>query len=405
MVSNGLDVALDAIEKLAGLDADRAHRPTRSPCEQARLAASAAARDPTSVSAAPRFLFLPVSGPHGMGEYVRTLQIAHAAAARWPNAEIHFALSRKAPYEPDGAFASTLLPSSPTFHTPEVIALIKQLRPNVVIFDNAGRTAQLRAAQRNGAHVVYISARSRQRRKAFRWRWMSLIEEHWVAYPEFLAGPLSAIEKFKLQWMGRPLLRYLDVMLPAPDARADALVRERFALRADSYLLLVPGGGTGHPGAHDAVQTFATAAHELAARGIPTVLVAPSSGYDMRVSTALKAVPRLPLTELAALMRYARVVIANGGSTMLQAIACRAACIAVSIANDQAKRVRQCADAGVVLAASLNADQIVGVAAALLNNEPTRAALVRHAANLQLADGLGIALASLEGLVSHEVSA
>jgi ADP-heptose:LPS heptosyltransferase len=340
-----------------------------------------------------------------MGEYVRTLQIAHAAAARWPNAEIHFALSRKAPYAPDGAFASTLLPSSPTFHTPEVVALIKQLRPNVVIFDNAGRTAQLRAAQRNGAHVVYISARSRQRRKAFRWRWMSFIEEHWVAYPEFLAGPLSAIEKFKLQWMGRPLLRYLDVLLPAADARADALVLERFELSAESYLLLVPGGGTGHPGAHDAVQTFATAAHELAARGITSVLVAPPSGYAMRTSAALKTVPRLPLTELAALMRHARVVVANGGSTMLQAIACRAPCVAVSIANDQAKRVRQCADAGLVVAAGLNADQIVGVAEALLNSEPARAALVRHAANLQLADGLGIALASLEALVNHEASA
>jgi spore coat polysaccharide biosynthesis predicted glycosyltransferase SpsG len=404
-VANGLDVALDAIEKLAALDAERAHRPTRSPCEQLRLAASATCRDLASLSATPRFLFLPVSGPHGMGEYVRTLQIAHAAATRWPNAEIHFALSRKAPYAPDGAFASTLLPSSPTFHTPEVIALIKQLRPNVVIFDNAGRTAQLRAAQRNGAHVVYISARSRQRRKAFRWRWMSLIEEHWVAYPEFLAGPLSAIEKFKLQWMGRPLLRYLDVLLPAADARADALVLERFELSAQSYVLLVPGGGTGHPGAHDAVQTFATAAHELAARDTTSVLVAPPSGYAMRVSAALKTVPRLPLTELAALMRHARVVVANGGSTMLQAIACRAPCVAVSIANDQAKRVRQCADAGLVVAAGLNADQIVGVAAALLNSEPARAALVRHAANLQLADGLGIALASLEALVNHEVCA
>jgi ADP-heptose:LPS heptosyltransferase len=405
VVANGLEVALDAIEKLTGLDTHPAYRPMRSRLDSARLAPCAAMRDETGVSAAPRFLFLPVSGPHGMGEYVRTLQIAHAVAARWPNAEIHFALSRKAPYEPDGAFASTLLPSSPTFHTPEVIALIKQLRPNVVIFDNAGRTAQLRAAQRNGARVIYISARSRQRHKAFRRRWMSLIDEHWVAYPEFLAGPLSTIERFKLRWMGRPLMRYLDVILPAPDARADALVLERFEVSAKSYLLLVPGGGTGHPGAHDAVQKFAIAAHDLAARGITSVLVAPPSSYDTRVSAALKTVARLPLVELAALMRHARVVVANGGSTMLQAIACRAPCIAVSIANDQAKRVRQCAAAGLVVAASLNADHIVGAAATLINNEPARAALVRRAANAQLADGLGIALAALEGLLTHEVSA
>ena len=127
---------------------------------------------------------------------------------------------------------ATRLPSSPTFHTPEVVALIKQLRPNIVIFDNAGRTAQLRAAQRSGARVVYISARARQRRKAFRRRWMSLIDEHWVAYPEFLSGPLSALERFKLRWMGRPLLRYLDVMLPKADTGCDARVLERLGLQA-----------------------------------------------------------------------------------------------------------------------------------------------------------------------------
>jgi spore coat polysaccharide biosynthesis predicted glycosyltransferase SpsG len=405
VVSNGLPAALDAIEKLAGLAADPAQRPKRSAFDSAEPGGPAASGLHTGVAAAPRFLFLPVSGPHGMGEYVRTLQIAHAAAARWPNAQIHFALSKKAPYEPDDAFASTLLPSSPTFHTPEVVALIEEMRPHVVIFDNAGRTSQLAAAQRIGARVVYISARSRQRRKAFRRRWMSLIDEHWVAYPEFLSGPLSTIEKFKLRWRGRPLLRYLDVMLPASDARSTAAVLERFALSAGSYVLVVPGGGTGHPGAHDAVQTFATAAHDLAARDIVTVLVAPPSGYNTHQSPALKTVPRLPLSELAALMRNARLVVANGGSTMLQAIACGAPCIAVSIAKDQAKRVRQCADASLVVAASLNADHIVSVAAALLNDEPQRAAFVRHAADLRLADGLGIALAALESLVSREAAA
>jgi spore coat polysaccharide biosynthesis predicted glycosyltransferase SpsG len=405
MVVNGLDAALDAIARLAGLDAGPARSPKRAPAGLREPELSGATALRTSLDAAPRFLFLPVSGAHGMGEYVRTLQIAHAAAARWPKAQIHFAISKKAPYEPDGAFAATLLPSSPTFHTPEVVALIEQMQPHIVVFDNAGRTAQLAAAQRTGARVIYISARARQRRKAFRWRWMSLIDEHWVAYPEFLSGPLSAIEKLKLRWMGRPLLRYLDVMLPAPAARCSASILDRLELNAKSYVLVVPGGGTGHPGAHDAVQTFATAAHALAARGIATVLVAPPSGYATRASLAFKTVPRLPLVELAALMRHARLVVANGGSTMLQAIGCHAPCIAVSIAKDQAKRVRLCADAGLVVAASLSADHIVSVATALLNNETARAALVRHATDLQLADGLGIALAALESLLGGEARA
>jgi len=402
-VANGIDAALAAIESLARLDEPEARRSPRLRPVPSAPGGPAARVDARAISA-PRFLFLPVSGPHGMGEYARALQIAQSVAVRWPTAQIHFALSREAPYETDPAFAYTMLPSSPTFHTPEVIALIERIRPDVVVFDNAGRTAQLRAAWRIGARVIYVSARARQRRKAFRLRWMSLIDEHWFAYPELLAGPLNAVETLKLRWMGRPLLRYLDVMLPPPDPQAAAAILQRLDLSTKPYVLVVPGGGTGHPGARDAVQVFAAAAQALAARGIATVLVASANGETLALPTALHTLPRLPLIELAALMRRARLVIANGGSTLLQAIACHAPCIGVSIAKDQAKRVRQCAEAGLALAATLNSASIVSVATSLIDNESARVALAHRAGDLQLADGLGIALAAIENLLGRPIA-
>src|SRR5262245_43327510 len=122
------------------------------------IAAHSAPRSPMSPSL-PRvsLLFIPVSGPSGMGEYARSLSIATAAAARWPQAKIHFALSREAPYAAEAPFPTTLLPSSATFHPRRVAALIEELKPDVVVFDNAGRTAQLRAARRLGARIVFIS--------------------------------------------------------------------------------------------------------------------------------------------------------------------------------------------------------------------------------------------------------
>ena len=83
-----------------------------------------------------------------MGEYARSLAIAQGAAARWPGASIRFVLSRAAPYADTTPFPTTLLDSSPTFHSAAVIEVIESWRPDVVIFDNAGRTAQLRAAAR-----------------------------------------------------------------------------------------------------------------------------------------------------------------------------------------------------------------------------------------------------------------
>ena len=261
-----------------------------------------------------------------MGEYARSLAIAYGAAERWPRASIQFILSRAAPYAAQSPFPAVLLASSPTFHSTAVIEIMNNWRPDIVIFDNAGRTAQLRAARKIGARVVYISARRRLRNKAFRVSWMRLIDEHWIAYPEFIAGKLRLMERLKRNLVGRPAVRYLDVILTR--------TREPPALRvgiAADYLLMVPGGGTGHPGAPDAVEVFLRAARRLAALGVDTVLVGrvgtPSavseaatggSASGSAAGSRAQLLGPLPQAELAELMRGARLIIANGGSTPLR---------------------------------------------------------------------------------------
>jgi glycosyltransferase involved in cell wall biosynthesis len=335
-----------------------------------------------------------------MGEYARSLAIARAANRRWPGGAVHFVLSRQAPYAADAPFEKTLLDSSPTFHSAAVIELLGRWRPDVVIFDNAGRTAQLRAARRLGARIVYISARARQRRKAFRWRWMRLIDEHWIAYPEFIAGRLGFFEQLKLKMLGRPVMRYLDVILSRADPAQAASVLARTGCDAGAFVLAVPGGGTGHPGADDASARFMAAAQVLAARGVATVYVGPGeSGSIEAVKPNWHHVGPLPQAELAALMRSSRLIIANGGSTLLQAIACGCACVAVPIAKDQVERTRCCVDAGVAVAAALDAASIVHAADQLLQNEPQRAALAGRAANLKLADGVEVAIRALDSLL------
>ncbi len=341
-----------------------------------------------------------------MGEYARSLSIAQAARRQWPQAHIHFILSRQAPYAATVPFPATLLDSSPTFHTAAVTESIQELKPHIVIFDNAGRTAQLRAGIRAGARIVFISSRSRQRRKAFRWRWMRLIDEHWIAYPQFIAGRFGFLERFKLDWLKRPVVRYLDVILSrAPSSRDSILAREGLDLQ--TYVLVVPGGGTGHPGASDATATFLAAASTLAESGTLTVFVGPKGTADVSSpppeSSSAPRAPRAPLhcfnalpqADLAALMGGARLVITNGGSTLLQAIASGCACIGVPIAQDQPRRIQGCIEAGVALAAKLDATSMVQAAGELLRDDLQRAALARRASDLQLADGIDIALSAL----------
>jgi predicted glycosyltransferase len=348
----------------------------------------------------PRILFIPVSGPYGMGEYARSSAIARAVRQRWTNADIRFVLSRAAPYAAHAPFPATLLPSSPTFHSAAVIDLIRTWRPHAVIFDNAGRTAQLKAARRSGAHVVYISARQRQRRKAFRWHWMPLIDEHWIAYPEFLAGKLGFLERIKLRLLRGPRVRYLDVIFSraaraAPGALAAVL--SRAGLEAQRFVLVVPGGGTGHPGALGAAAQFLEAGRALAASGVVTAFVGPADpgAAQSPVESDFRHLGALPQQDLVELMRHARLIVANGGSTLLQALACGAACVAVPIARDQAMRIRRCVNLGVAVEATLDADHIAAKASALLGDERARAELARRAAGLELADGADIAVRAL----------
>ncbi len=343
---------------------------------------------------------MPVSGPYGMGEFARSLAIARAAQQRWSAAAIHFILSRAAPYVAGLPFPATLLPSSATFHSAAVIGLIEAWRPQVVVFDNAGRTAQLRAARRAGARVVFISSRPRQRSKAFRLHWMWLLDEHWIAYPQFIAGGLSVLERLKLRLLRRPAVRYLDVILSqaAPDRHAAILAQA--GCRSQRYALVVPGGGTGHPGADGAVEQFLAAARLLAARGIMTVFVGPAA--DAAHAAPLRFVGSLPQSELGVLMRHAHLIIANGGSTLLQAIASGAACVAVPIARDQLVRIRRCVQAGVAVESALDGAHIARSATALWDDEPARAALARRAAGLTLADGVEVAIAALGQLIDAQ---
>jgi spore coat polysaccharide biosynthesis predicted glycosyltransferase SpsG len=357
---------------------------------------------------APRILFVPVSGAFGMGEYARSLAIAQAVQRRWPRAEIHFILSRQAPYAASVPFAATLLDSSPTFHTRAVAKVIKEFRPSIVVFDNAGRTAQLRAARRQGARIVYISARLRQRRKAFRWRWMRMIDEHWIAYPELIAGELKWLERFKLKRLGRPTVRYLDVILSRTTPEGESITA-RVGLKQRAFVLVVPGGGTGHPGAQDAAGQFLAAANSLAETET-VVFVGPTRTADAGVPTHPKAdnalVPNsrlrcfnsLPQADLAELLSQARLVVTNGGSTLLQGIACGRACIAVPIAQDQAERIQRCVNAGVAATAALAAPGIMRAATSLLRDESARAALAQRAGRLKLANGIEIALNALSHL-------
>jgi len=346
-----------------------------------------------------RLLFVPVSGARGMGEYARCAALAQAALRRWPDAVVHFAVSRAAPYAASSPFPLTLLPASATFHSREVRDLIRGFKPTVVIFDNAGRTAQLHAAHRCGAGVVFVSSRRKQRFKAFRWRWMGYIDEHWIAYPEFIAGALTAFERLKLRLRKRPRVRFLDTLLPSPDSVVAAATMRSFAVQPSNYVLVVPGGGSPHSSAENAPSVVAAAARLIAEQGHATILVGVPLNDDAQRPPELRPAALMPLDQLAELIRGARLVICNGGDTLLQVIACARPCIAVAIAGDQAHRIARCVAHGLASSSALEVPALVGAALAFLNDPP--AVPAPSGARPMVANALGGALDALARLAAE----
>lgn len=328
------------------------------------------------MNSAARVLFVPVSGPSGMGEFARARSLADALRARWPQVETRFLLHRDAPYAQDFHHPVTLIPASPTLCTDEVVRTIEAFKPGVVVFDNAGRTKALKAARRVGARVVYVSSRGRQRYKAFRSHWMRQLDDHWISYPAIIAGALGFFERLKLRLLGRPQVRYLDAVLaPADERAADASL----AQFGSPDLLVVPGGGSQFHDASITPSDFARWSKVVAAQGFRVVFIAgPAFSGSAEDMPGVRLVRGVSGGALHALLARAKVVFVNGGDTLLQALAVGKACVAVPIAGDQAARIARCAALGAVIAPTAMASSGTEPAEAcleLLRDEGLRSAL------------------------------
>jgi UDP:flavonoid glycosyltransferase YjiC (YdhE family) len=184
-----------------------------------------------------------------------------------------------------------------------------------------------------------------------------MLEEHWIAYPRFVAGELTWLERTKLRIAGRPTLRFLDTLLPSTDATFEESTLRKYGVTDLQFVLIVPGGGSDHKGALRAPDIVLDAARRLAAAGNRTLLVGAANGENDE-DIPLTRLPRIPFADVVALMRRALVVVSNGGDTLLQSIACQRPTVAFPIAGDQALRIERCVRAGLAEGTELHSQSI-----------------------------------------------
>lgn len=359
-----------------------------------------------ALETAPRFLFVPVTGPGGAGEYHRSLAVARGFERRWPGCRIRFVLNRAAPYAAQAPYAALHIDDSPTRASAAVVEIIRAERPAVVVFDSSGRLAQYRAAREAGARVVYVSSRPKTRWKGFRWRRMHALDQHWIAQPRFLGGAPTAWERFKLRTLGSPEVLVLEVLHEPVEAAATRHLQSRLGLDPGHYVVLCPGGGGDFGHAADAPAVFLDAARRLArttSMAIVAVLGPRASQQAAPVEHApgLTVLDALPNGELLGLLREAAVVVVNGGSLLLQAMAQRVPIVAAPIAGDQADRIRRCARQGYLRASALDAGALASGCSALLDDGRARDVLRARLGELDLRNGIELAADAVARLLER----
>jgi len=347
----------------------------------------------------PRVLFAPVSGPGGAGELMRCLIIAREYVRAEPDADVRFLVARDAVFRESVEFPIIDLDASPTRSTPEVLAAIESFRPDVMLFDNCGRTPQLRAARRSGARIVFSSRAPRLRWKAFRLKWMRLLDEHWMVFPAFVTGGLTPIERLKLRLFPHYTVRQLDTLFPPsePAARAAALARR--GLEPQAYVVFVPGGRGEASRVSEPAELFIAAAREfVAATGQRAVVLTGRSSVEDAGEPRLGLLPRIEPGEVQHLLADALMVVSNGGTTMIHTLAHGRPLVAVPLASDQDRRIRRAVRLQIAATAARSPGAIARTAAALLRDPARREAMAQHIAELGIANGVAEAVAALRSL-------
>jgi hypothetical protein len=355
------------------------------------------------VDLVPRVLFVPVSGAKGAGEYFRSLTVAHAIRARWPAAGITFIVSRSAGYADAVPFPSVLIDRSPTYDTAAVNRAIDELRPDVVIFDSAGRVAQLRHARRRGARTVYVSSRPKTRWKGFRLRRMLELDQHWLAWPRALDGGLSRLEKIKLRLMRSVSVVFLDCLFPPPDTNRAAACRRELGLDHDPYVLFCAGGGGYEYQGFSAPEIFGRAAAEVArVNSVRTVWVrGPNYTGTLASRPGLLSLGTLTGAQLIDLLSGARFAVVNGGSLLLQALALKIPCIAAPVAGDQDARIRVCAERRLLIPAELDFTALASAVLMLAGDARRIDEVKARLTKLDLSNGVDTAVQAIADLLSR----
>lgn len=302
----------------------------------------------------PTFLFIPVSSKEGIGEYMRSIIIADEVKRQWPQANIHFVISRQAPYATRCPYPNTLVNDTPTKEVRAVNQLMETLSPNIVVFDASGRKSQLVKAHQLGAKVIFISQHKKKRSRGLKLGRARVTDSHWVVQPKFVMGEISPLQRLKLKWLKKSAPIFIGPVFTPPNTQLQQLLLAKYQLTRNEFVLFNAGSGGHKVGSELAADIFAEVAKYAAKTAALKTLMIFGSNYPKALPQidGVIAIKSLDNAEFINLLEASKAAVLSGGDTLLQGIAIQKPILTAPVSKDQPARIAVCEQHQLIMAAT-----------------------------------------------------
>jgi len=351
-----------------------------------------------------RLLFIPVSSPQGIGEYMRSLLLAQSLKAELLDGiNIHFVLNKHTVYAKFCPFETTLLDHSATKELDSVCDVIKQFKPDVVVFDCAGRAGHMKAAKKAGAKVVFISQHAKKRAKGLKLNRINLIDTHWVVQPDYCIEPLNWWERKKLDVFSLARPCNVGPFIHFASDLQKQQVLNQYNLEHRKYFIVNAGSGGHSVNNLNCADVYFEAALKITKlTGLKAIVVfGPNYNKSIPKSDELICLASLQNTDFLALMSQAKIALLSGGDTLLQAIAVQTPVVACAISKDQNARLDHCVNTGVVIKANLDVDEITTKIAQVIT-EPFYSELIDNYNRLDNSNSYDVIMNGIKSMLAGE---
>lgn len=333
-------------------------------------------------------LFIPVSSPSGIGEYMRSLIIARALKLRWPNLSVHFILSDKVSYVKDCPYTVHSCQDSPTKDVKAVNSIINKLKPDLVIFDASGRAKQFKQAKAIGAKVAFISQHNKKRSRGLKLNRLLNTDIHWVVQPDFCMKALSYWQRAKLELLNRKAPQNIGPVFEVSSSDYQGQLLEKHALTREQYFIFNAGSGGHLVSGELAADIYYKAAQMLYRQTKIKCMMIFGSNYpkELPENSEVKkndiiCVKSIDNKDFVSLISAAQGCVISAGDTLLQCIALHKIAVAASISPDQPARLKLCQNKQLVLAAEPTSSDLVQQALRVINMQAQeRQALISNMA-------------------------